>query len=88
MHRDVEVTRRRTSQPGLTLAGQPDPLAVLDSRRNPHVDGAWSTAVGRGRPAWLSAGVRDFTVTVAANPRREDIDQNINEQLIVELYSK
>jgi ribosomal protein S4 len=25
---------------------------------------------------------------VIAMPRREDIDQNINEQLIVELYSK
>jgi len=25
---------------------------------------------------------------VLAQPRREDIDQNINEQLIVELYSK
>jgi ribosomal protein S4 len=29
-----------------------------------------------------------MAVTVASSPKREDIDPNINEQLIVELYSK
>jgi len=28
------------------------------------------------------------TVTVSGLPKREDVDANINEQLIVELYSK
>src|SRR5215472_15235317 len=40
MHRHVEVARRRTAQPGLALAGQPDPLAILDTGRDPHIDGA------------------------------------------------
>jgi ribosomal protein S4 len=52
------------------------------------VEGAWATAVGRGRPAWLSAGGKELSVNVSAMPRREDVDSNINEQLIVELYSK
>jgi small subunit ribosomal protein S4 len=55
---------------------------------NTHVEGAWQTAVGRGRPNWISAGGEDLTITISALPRREDVDQNINEQLIVELYSK
>lgn len=58
------------------------------TQKNAHVEGAWQTAVGRGRPAWLSAAGKDLSVSVAALPTRQDIDANINEQLIVELYSK
>ena len=52
------------------------------------IEGAWQTAVGRGRPNWISAGGDDLTVTVSALPTRQDVDATINEQLIVELYSK
>ena len=58
------------------------------SRSNPHVEGAWSTAAGRGRPTWISSTDAEMAVSVSALPKREDIDANINEQLIVELYSK
>lgn len=58
------------------------------TQKNAHVEGAWQTAVGRGRPAWLNAAGKDLSVSVAALPTRQDIDANINEQLIVELYSK
>jgi len=58
------------------------------SRKNPHVEGAWQTAAGRGRPAWISAGGAEMSATVTALPTREDVDRSINEQLIVELYSK
>lgn len=56
--------------------------------KNVHVEGAWQTAVGRGRPNWISASGDNLSVSIAALPKREDIDQTINEQLIVELYSK
>jgi small subunit ribosomal protein S4 len=56
--------------------------------KNTHVDGAWQTAAGRGRPTWISPGEKDLSVSVASLPTRQDIDANINEQLIVELYSK
>lgn len=58
------------------------------SQKNVHVEGAWQTSGGRGRPAWISAGGSDLSVTIATLPKREDIDPTINEQLIVELYSK
>ncbi|MBX7175048.1 MAG: 30S ribosomal protein S4, partial [Pyrinomonadaceae bacterium] len=58
------------------------------TQKNVHVEGAWQTSGGRGRPTWISAGLADLTVTISALPKREDIDANINEQLIVELYSK
>ncbi|MBX3243942.1 MAG: 30S ribosomal protein S4 [Acidobacteria bacterium] len=57
------------------------------SQTNSHVDAAWQTAAGRGRPSWLTAD-SGVAVSVSSLPSRQDIDPNINEQLIVELYSK
>ena len=39
-------------------------------------------------PKWLTLNVNDLSVTVNALPQRDDIDFEIEEQLIVELYSK
>lgn len=39
-------------------------------------------------PKWLDVNVDNFTVKVVQLPSREDIDINIEEHLIVELYSK
>jgi small subunit ribosomal protein S4 len=65
-----------------------DLLSIKEgSRKNVHVEGAWQTAAGRGRPSWISAG-GDMAASIASLPTREDIDRSINEQLIVELYSK
>ena len=59
------------------------------SRTNVYVDGAWQRSGGRGGPSWISpVDGNEMSVSVATLPRREDIDASINEQLIVELYSK
>ncbi len=87
-HGHIAVNGRKVDIPSFQVKAG-DTVTVKDrSQTNTHVEGAWSTAVGRGRPAWLSAAGQDFSVTVSGLPRREDVDANINEQLIVELYSK
>jgi small subunit ribosomal protein S4 len=66
-----------------------DVITVKESaRKNPHVEGAWQTAAGRGRPSWLAQEGSDMGARVNALPTRDDVDRSINEQLIVELYSK
>ncbi len=45
-------------------------------------------AKGRGIPAWLDLEADKFTGKVLALPARQDITLPIQEQLIVELYSK
>jgi len=87
-HGHITVNGRKVNIPSFQVKVGDEIVVKPKTQKNAHVEGAWATAVGRGRPAWLSAGSSDLTVNVAANPRREDIDQNINEQLIVELYSK
>ena len=43
---------------------------------------------GRVKPKWLDVNTADVTARVVAMPARDDIDFEIDEQLIVELYSK
>ncbi|MBK8466823.1 MAG: 30S ribosomal protein S4 [Chloracidobacterium sp.] len=87
-HGHVTVNGRKVNIPSFQVKAG-DTIAVKDrSQKNTHVDGAWATAVGRGRPAWINAQGKDMQVLIAGLPNRQDIDANINEQLIVELYSK
>ena len=42
----------------------------------------------RNVPGWLSLDAEQFKATVVRLPAREEMDQNINEQLVVEFYSR
>jgi small subunit ribosomal protein S4 len=67
-----------------------DEVAVAPAmRQNVHIQEAFQTASGRGRPAWLEiVDQEQLRGRVVTLPARVDISQDINEQLIVELYSK
>jgi small subunit ribosomal protein S4 len=58
------------------------------SRGNEAIKGCLGTATGRGVPAWLELDVAGFKGKVKQLPTREEIVLPIQEQLIVELYSK
>jgi len=58
------------------------------SRKNEAIKICLDTAKGRGVPAWLELDADNFRGTVKQVPAREDITMPIQEQLIVELYSK
>ncbi len=88
-HGHIEVNGRKVDIPSFQVKIG-DTIAIREtSRSNAHVEAAWQTAAGRGRPSWL-APVEDVEMAarVASLPTRDDIDRSINEQLIVELYSK
>ena len=87
-HGHITVNGKKVDIPSFQVKAG-DVVTVKDkSQKNTHVEGAWQTSAGRGRPSWLSAGAVEFSVSVSGTPRREDVGANINEQLIVELYSK
>jgi small subunit ribosomal protein S4 len=58
------------------------------SRKNEAIKICLDTAAGRGVPPWLELEAALFKGTVKQLPTREDIPMPIQEQLIVELYSK
>ena len=87
-HGHISVNGRKVDIPSFQVKAGDSVEVKLKTQKNTHVEGAWQTAVGRGRPTWLSSFGKDLSVAVSGMPSRGDIDANINEQLIVELYSK
>jgi len=88
-HGHIAVNTRKVDIPSFQVKVG-DEIAVREpSRPNIHIQSAFQTASGRGRPSWLEVVSPDeLRGRVIALPRRDEIGQNINEQLIVELYSK
>jgi small subunit ribosomal protein S4 len=88
-HGHITVNGRKVNIPSFQVKVG-DEVAIRDSSRtNIHIQSAFQTASGRGRPGWLEiASVEAMRGRVVSLPHREEIAQNINEQLIVELYSK
>ena len=64
-------------------------ISVRDkSRKNEFIRASVESARGRGIPSWLELDVENFSGKVLALPTREDIKLPVEEQLIVELYSR
>ncbi|UCB49773.1 MAG: 30S ribosomal protein S4 [Deltaproteobacteria bacterium] len=58
------------------------------SRKVPAFIEALETVVRRGIPEWMEVDKENFRGTLKALPNREELTMPIQEQLIVELYSK
>jgi small subunit ribosomal protein S4 len=58
------------------------------SQKVPAFSEALETVVRRGIPEWMEVDKEDFKGTLKALPNREELTMPIQEQLIVELYSK
>jgi len=66
-----------------------DVITVLGrTQKNPTIEHAMEEVKGRGIPEWLSFDQNTITGRVNAMPTREQINLPVQEQLIVELYSK
>jgi small subunit ribosomal protein S4 len=66
-----------------------DVVTVRESSRNtPSIQHAIEEVKGRGIPEWLSFDANAMSGKVSSLPTREQINLPVQEQLIVELYSK
>ena len=68
--------------PGWTIG------VVERSKKVARISGALETMEGRAVPQWLEIEKDEMTGMIKALPQREDITLPIDEQLIVELYSR
>ncbi|HPC84463.1 MAG TPA: 30S ribosomal protein S4 [Thermoanaerobaculaceae bacterium] len=87
-HGHVLVDGRRVNLPSFQVRPGMEVALKDDVRSNAFVVEALETAQGRGVPAWLELDSANFRGKVVALPTREDIRLPIQEQLIVELYSR
>jgi len=87
-HGHFLVNQRRVTIPSY-LVGPGDAVQVKDaSRKVARIKEAVDLAQRRGVPEWLEVDKESFTGKVHALPTRIQISLPVNEQLIVELYSK
>jgi small subunit ribosomal protein S4 len=87
-HGIFTLNGRKANIPSL-LVRTGDVLEVPEKHRKiPVLADAQQVVARRGLPSWLEVDGVAFKGTIKALPQREDIQTLINENLIVELYSK
>ena len=88
LHNHFLVNGKRVNIPSYQV-GVDDVVEVREkSRKIKAIEDALEAVVRRGLPQWLDLEKDHFKGVVKSFPVREDITMPIQEQLIVELYSK
>ena len=87
-HGHIQVDARKTTIPSYQVSAGQAISVKPSSRKNEFVRASVETARGRGIPGWLEMQADEFTGKVVSEPSREEIKLPIEEQLIVELYSR
>ena len=87
-HGHVLIDGRKVSVPSYQVKASQAVTVKEASKKNPLVRSSVETARGRGIPEWLELDADNVSGKVTRLPAREDIKLPIQEQLIVELYSR
>jgi small subunit ribosomal protein S4 len=87
-HGHVTVDGKKVTIPSYRISKGQLVSIKEKSRANEQIKSSVDTARARGVPAWLDLSPESFSGRVVELPKREDIKLPIQEQLIVELYSK
>ena len=86
-HGHIEVNGRKVNIPSYRVR-KGDVIRLRDKSRNLVVVQQNMDVLGRTPPAWIDATDGGQEVSIRELPLREQIDLQVREQLIVELYSK
>jgi small subunit ribosomal protein S4 len=87
-HGHFLVNGRKVDIPSYSVQ-EGDVVTVIGrTQKNPTIEHAMEEVKGRGIPDWLSFDPGTITGRVKSVPTREQINLPVQEQLIVELYSK
>ena len=87
-HNGILVNGRRVNIPSYLV--RPGDVVEVAAKTKAHlrVKGAAEAAESRGFPEWIEVDVKSLKGTFKALPQRSELPSNINESLVVELYSK
>ncbi|MGV1098128.1 30S ribosomal protein S4 [Thiovibrio sp. JS02] len=87
-HNHIQVNGRKVNIPSF-LVSVNDVITLKEkSRKVEVINDSLDAVVRRGVPSWLELDKDNYKGTVKALPDRQEITMPIQEQLIVELYSK
>ena len=87
-HKHILVNDKKVNIPSF-LVSENDVISLKEkSRANAIINESLEAVARRGVPSWLELDKDSYKATVKAMPNREELTMPIQEQLIVELYSK
>ena len=87
-HGHFTVNNRRADVPSMLLNGG-DVVAVREGSRDlEYFKGLGDLADARTSPSWLDRNTKELSGVIQRLPERAEIDGSLNEQLIVEYYSR
>lgn len=87
-HNHIQINGKKVNIPSF-LVSPGDVITLKEkSRANTVINENIEAVVRRGIPSWLELEKDTYKATVKALPNREELTLPIQEQLIVELYSK
>lgn len=87
-HGHVLVAGRKVNIPSYQVVPGQEIAVRESSRQLVTIQRALDLAGSRGIPAWLQFSRESMTGKVVSPPKREDVNFPIQEQMVVELYSK
>ncbi len=87
-HGHVAVNGRKVNIPSFQVNVGDEITIRENSKKLPILEAANEFASHQPVPSWLEINRDNFSGRLLALPKREDINLPVNEQLIVELYSK
>lgn len=87
LHGHITVNGKRVNIPSFSVKAG-DKVAVHEGSRDIEHFKALREGTGRVIPQWMVIDAENLKATITALPKREDIDLTIQENLIVELYSR
>jgi len=87
-HKAILVNGKVVNVPSFNVAAN-DVVAVREkAKKQSRIKAALEVAEQREKPTWIEVDVNTMEGTFKRLPERSDLSADINEQLIVELYSK
>jgi len=87
-HGHILVNGRRVDIPSYQVRAGDEVSVAESARAHARIIAAVEAAVSRGLPDWMSLDAKALKGTIKAVPVREDMAPDLNEQVVVELYSK
>ncbi len=87
-HGHVAVNGRKVNIPSFQVSVGDEITIRENSKKLPILEAAKEFASHQPTPSWLEINRDNYSGRLLALPKREDINLPVNEQLIVELYSK
>ncbi len=88
LHGHIMLNGRKTNVPSAMVKSGDNMSVRSQSQKNNYFKALRQNLDDRQVPRWLNLDASNMTAQVLQLPSREDIDVSLNEQLVVEYYSR